>query len=38
MLRSKAAIGLLNTSNKETVTVLNPYIKLIAVNTKIKRL
>jgi len=35
---SKAAIGPLNTSDKEIVTVLNPQAELTAANAKIKRL
>jgi len=35
---SKAAVGPLNTSDKETVTILNPQAELMAANTKIKRL
>ena len=34
----KAAIGVLNTLNKEIVIILNPQAELIAANTKIKRL
>ena len=35
---SKAAIGPLNTLDYEIVNVLNPQVKLIAANTKIKQL
>ena len=34
----KAAAGLVNTSNGETVAVLTPQEELTAANTKIKRL
>ncbi len=38
IVAGKAAVGPLNTSNSEIVTILIPQAELTAANTKIKRL